>query len=150
MVIVQLYSLRIVSAGHDSMSARRDLPLQFDKSRNSLITLIKKKNLLFSIVFGFKRSFLINLSFTIIFYQFFKSFSSILLSFSIKFELLNDNNDDKFIKNDRFTIILGRYDMLERFYSSQTSSCYINFQSSIVSTDVRLKCLFINLKQWGI
>ena len=116
MAIVLLYSFRIVSAGSDSMSAICDLPFQFNKSQN----------LSFSIVFGFKMIiFLINLSFSIIFYHFLLFY----YPFSIKFELKNDNIDNKFIKNYCFTIILGQYNTLERFYSSQTSSDYLNVQS---------------------
>ena len=64
MAIVLLYSFRIVSAGRDIMSARRDLPFQFDKSQN----------LSFFIVFGFE---------TIIFYKFIVYYR--FLSFSIGF-----------------------------------------------------------------
>ena len=93
MAIILLYSFRIVSARRDRVSARRDLPFQFDKSQNLLI----------SIIFGFKmiifKKFIMYCCFLVVFI--------ILLSFSIKFELQNDNNGNKFIKNYRFTIILG-------------------------------------------
>ena len=75
MAIVLLYSFRIVSAGHDSMSARRDLSSQFDKSQN----------LSFSIVFGFKTiifdKFIVDYHFFIVFYQ----ISIKFLSFTIEF-----------------------------------------------------------------
>ena len=61
MAIVLIYCLRIVSAGRDSISARRDLLFQFDKSQN----------LSFSIVFGFKT---IIFDKFIIYYHFFYHF----------------------------------------------------------------------------
>ena len=82
MAIVLLYSFHIVSARRDSMSAGRDLPFQFDKSLHLLLSMV------------LKGSFSINVSFTIV-----------LSSYSIVFELINNNNEDKFIKNYCFTIV---------------------------------------------
>ena len=76
MAIVLLYSFHIVSAGRDRMSARRNLPFQFDESRN----------LLFSIVFGFKTiifdKFIVYYRFFIVFYR----ISIKFLSFTISIE----------------------------------------------------------------
>ena len=63
-----------MSAGRDSVSAGHDLQFHFNKSRN----------LSFSIVFGLKQSFSINLSFTMVFYRFLW-ISIKFLSFTIKF-----------------------------------------------------------------
>ena len=120
MVIVLLYSFRIVSARRDSKSARRDLPFQLDKSQN----------LSFSIVFGFKTiifdKFIVYYHFFIVFYQISIEFLSNTIGFLSNFYWILSNS-----------IVSGRYETLEEFYSSGTRSRYRNLQSRIVSTDVR-------------
>ena len=116
MAIVLLKCFRIVSAGRDSMSAGRDLPFQFNKSQN----------LSFSIFFGFKMmtfdKFIVYLRFLSFSIGFLSNFYHLLSNF---YQILLNS------------IVLGRYDMLEEFYSSPTRSCYRNLQYRIVWTGVR-------------
>ena len=69
MAIVLLYNFRIVSAGRDSLQAGRDLPFN----------LINSKIYRFLSFLVLKQSFLINLSFTIIFYHFLSDFYQIFI-----------------------------------------------------------------------
>ena len=110
MAIVLLYSFCVMSAGCDSMSARGNLPFQFNKSQN----------LSSSIVFGLKTTifdkFIVYHLF-IIFYQ----ISIIFFSFTIK----SLSNFYRILLN---SIVLGQYDTLEELYCSQTRSSNINLQ----------------------
>ena len=73
-----------------------------------------------------KQSFSINLSFAIVFYRFLSDFYWIfIVYYQISIEFLSNS------------IVLGRYNTLEEFYSSRTIFRYRNLQSHFVSTDDR-------------
>ena len=118
MVIVLLQYTISVSCRPDVIACRPGVIYRFN--------LINPEIYRFLSFLVLKQSFLINLSFTIVFYRFLSNFYQIFIVSNF-YRILSDS------------IILGRYNTLEEFYSSRTRSRYRNLQSRIVSTDVKPK-----------